>query len=192
LLERTAALDLQGEVELRFPPTGVECRISMPASQVAPPQAWAEAQQPNTVSMEEPTAVAGLRVLLVEDSALVALGVREALEEKGVIVVGPFVDVRSAQNAVERLDFDVALLDVDLNGEPVWPVADLLADARLPFLFLTAYESHKVAPDRFSGRPTVAKPHPPDEIVAALSRLAPRARRRSQSRGCGRRSSRKL
>lgn len=170
LLERTVGLDLQGKVELTFEPSGVECRMKMPASQIVFPTE-PRTERPSTNGADEtPIAVAGLHVLLVEDSALVAIGVGEALEEQGMNVVGPFGSVRDALRAAREASFDIALLDVDLDGEPVWPVADALVEAGVPFVFVTAFESHMVVPHRFCERPVVAKPYPPDELIRALSR----------------------
>ncbi len=171
LLERTVALDLQGEVELSFAPTGVKCRLAMPASQIVSSTRALRAQSSPQwlISASERAPVAGLRVLLVEDAGLVALDVRETLEEQGMSVIGPYGSVRDALRAASQSDFDIALLDVDLDGEPVWPVADALSEADRPFVFMTAFESRMITPARFFDKPVVCKPYQSEELVAALS-----------------------
>lgn len=83
----------------------------------------------------------GRRIMVVEDDYLVALGLSTVLEEAGAHVVGP---VASAQEAVALLEegremIDAAVLDVDLNGEKSYPVADALASRDIRFIFATGY-----------------------------------------------------
>ena len=172
LIERTMAIDLGGEAELDFAPSGVECRLRIPLSQIAfakGPRAD-EARAPAAVAAEPVAALSHRRVLLVEDAALVALSVRELLEEWGMEIAQTCTTVWDGLRAALRHDFDVALLDIDLDGEPVWPVADALAEAHVPFVFTTGFESAMVVPSRFAGRPVAPKPYSPEELVGALSR----------------------
>jgi DNA-binding response OmpR family regulator len=82
-----------------------------------------------------------LRILVAEDIALVALTVREMLDELGVEVVGPADSVDGALDLViaDERGLDGALLDVDLGGESIFPVAEALRYAGCPFAFLTGY-----------------------------------------------------
>jgi hypothetical protein len=72
---------------------------------------------------------------------------------------------------VEDDDLNAALLDVDLNGERCWPVADLLSRAGVPFAFTTGFSANIVMPKRFEGRPVVAKPYREGEILSAIRKL---------------------
>ncbi|MBG0811978.1 GAF domain-containing protein [Methylosinus sp. H3A] len=171
LIERTMAIDLGGEAELDFAPSGVECRLRIPVSQIAFAKGPRESGG-RAASAAEPAAgsLSHRRVLLVEDAALVALSVREVLEEWGMEIAQTCTTVWDGLRAALRQDFDVALLDIDLDGEPVWPVADALAEAHVPFVFTTGFESRMVVPPRFAGRPVAPKPYSPEELVGALSR----------------------
>ncbi|WP_018265923.1 HWE histidine kinase domain-containing protein [Methylosinus sp. LW4] len=173
LIERTLAIDLGGAAELSFAASGVECRLRIPVSQIAFAKGPRESEKrPPRGDGDEPTprALSHRRVLLVEDAALVAISVRELLEEWGMEIAHSCATVWDGLRAALRPDFDVALLDIDLDGEPVWPVADALAQAHVPFVFTTGFESRIVTPARFAGRPVVAKPYASEELVGALSR----------------------
>jgi len=173
LIERTMAIDLGGEAELDFAPSGVQCRLRIPLSQIAFAKGCESEERAPPGAAAEPTArsLSHRRVLVVEDAALVALSVRELLEEWGMEIVQTCSTVWDGVRAALRHDFDVALLDIDLDGEPVWPVADALAEAHVPFVFTTGFASRMVTPPRFAGRPVVPKPYAPEELVGALSRV---------------------
>jgi CheY-like chemotaxis protein len=83
----------------------------------------------------------GQHILVVEDDYLVALAVSTMLEDAGASVVGPIAGAQEAvtliEEAAERVD--VAILDVDLNGETSYPVADALASRHIPFVFASGY-----------------------------------------------------
>jgi CheY-like chemotaxis protein len=80
------------------------------------------------------------RVLLVEDSGLVALQLQCLLEETGCTVVGPAARVASALKLVATETIDAAVLDVDLDGTPSWNVADALTARSIPFVLATGYK----------------------------------------------------
>ncbi|HJT07627.1 MAG TPA: response regulator [Stellaceae bacterium] len=112
----------------------------------------------------------GLRVLVVEDEALIAMMLEDMLAGLGCVVVGPIARLAPAVSAAHQHELDCALLDVNLNGEAVLPVADALEQRRIPFLFVTGYGAVG-ADQRFAERPLVRKPFKRDEIAQALARL---------------------
>ncbi len=79
----------------------------------------------------------GLRVLLVEDEGLVALLIEEMLADLGHEVIGPFARLNKAMEAAQREQFDIAILDVNLDGEDTYDMADALAARNIPFIFST-------------------------------------------------------
>ncbi len=109
--------------------------------------------------MTDPDAAAfkGLRILVVEDEELIAMLLEDFLLDLGCEIVGPAGTVAAALPLVEAGGIAGALLDLSLNGEPVYPVADTLAARGIPFIFTTGYAQADLAP-RFAGTPTLAKP----------------------------------
>jgi DNA-binding response OmpR family regulator len=108
-------------------------------------------------------------VLVVEDEALLAMELEELLDGAGCTVVGPFSDVARALDAAHRERIDVALLDMNLNGEMVYPLADELTRKGVPFLFVTGYGALDV-PERFRSITRVAKPIDPADLANELQR----------------------
>ncbi len=86
-------------------------------------------------------------MLVVEDEALLAMELEELLDRAGCTIVGPFSDVARALDAAHRERIDVALLDMNLNGEMVYPLADELTRKGVPFLFVTGYGALDVPED---------------------------------------------
>jgi DNA-binding NtrC family response regulator len=93
-------------------------------------------------------ALAGLRVFVVEDEMLVSLIIEELLTDAECIVVGPFDQVSTALEAARTEKIDLAVLDVNINGIKVYPVAETLARRNIPFLFLTGYGDSAIPVDR--------------------------------------------
>ena len=109
------------------------------------------------------------RVLIVEDEIVVALFLEDLLTEFGYQVVGVASRVEDALS--READYDVAVLDVHLNGRNVFDFADKLADAQTPFVFATGYGERGI-PERFLGRPVLQKPFQPEDLRRALARVA--------------------
>ncbi|WP_133499168.1 response regulator [Cognatilysobacter terrigena] len=102
--------------------------------------------------------IEGLRLLLVEDEYVLAIGLADALGDLGAVVVGPVTTVEDALALVERVpEIDAAVLDVNLGHQVVYPVADALLARGIPFLFATANEPSKL-PERFARVPVCRKP----------------------------------
>lgn len=115
--------------------------------------------------------LAGKSVLVVEDETLVSLDMARMLESSGARVVGPAASVTEALFAIEENAPDAALLDINLQGEMILPVADLLSHRKVPFAFATGYDRELVLPERLRGRPTIRKPFSEIEILDAVSDL---------------------
>jgi CheY-like chemotaxis protein len=81
----------------------------------------------------------GLHVLLVEDEALVAMMLENMLDDLGCTVVGPAGRLDEAQDLLDKEEIDAAILDINLAGEKVFPVADRLESNDVPFVFATGY-----------------------------------------------------
>jgi DNA-binding response OmpR family regulator len=113
------------------------------------------------------TVLTGLRILVVEDTLLIADLIVEELELVGCEVVGPAPRVESglALAAAERLDG--ALLDVNLNGEMCFPIADVLVQRRVPMAFLTGY-GEGTLPPAFRDMPRLVKPFRVDELTSLV------------------------
>jgi PAS domain S-box-containing protein len=101
--------------------------------------------------------VTGNNILVVEDEALVAMVESDALTELGYAVVGPFSRPSDALAAVRSGDIAAAVLDINLDGVLVYPVADELAARGIPFVFVTGYGTESID-ERFAGIPVLQKP----------------------------------
>ena len=95
--------------------------------------------------------------MVVEDEALVAMILGNSLVELGYSVVGPFSRATDAMAAVRNEEVDAAILDINLGGELVYPVAHLLSDQRVPFMFITGYGAESIDA-RFADVPVLQKP----------------------------------
>ncbi|HVN01147.1 MAG TPA: response regulator [Caulobacteraceae bacterium] len=112
-----------------------------------------------------------LRVMVVEDEGLIALMIEDMLEDLGCEVVLSAAGVGQALAWIEAGgEADAALLDVNLGGEAVFPVAEALARRGVPFAFTTGYgEAHD---PRFRGAPLLSKPIKPDRLEDVLAKFA--------------------
>ena len=112
--------------------------------------------------------VKGRRIIIVEDAVLLALELEAGLIEAGAIVVGTAADVEEALKLAETA-FDVAVLDANLNGTAVTPVAEALVKRGKPFIFATGYgDAAAPAPEGFNA-PVVRKPYNVAQIAAAVA-----------------------
>ena len=116
-----------------------------------------------------PPELIGKRVLVVEDEVLVALLVEDMLADAGCTVIGPFGRVREALDALATETVDLALLDVNIAGEKVFPVAHALADRNVPFLFVTGY-GQAALPNNRPEWEAISKPFLPEQLAEHLAR----------------------
>ncbi len=109
----------------------------------------------------------GMRVLVVEDEFLLAMMVEDILTDEGCIVVGPFARVAEALVAAAKEPVDLAILDVNVAGEKVFPVAEVLDGRGVPFLLLTGYGDLAIPPDRPHWQ-AYSKPYKSGPLIDAL------------------------
>jgi CheY-like chemotaxis protein len=113
---------------------------------------------------------AAKRILVVEDEFLIALDIAGALEQGGLVVIGPLASVRDALATLERETVDGALLDANLGGEPVGSVADMLLARRIPFAFVSGYGREQL-PRQHQGAPLIGKPFTADDLLRVVGRF---------------------
>jgi CheY-like chemotaxis protein len=118
----------------------------------------------------------GRRLLVVEDEAMIALTIQDMLETLGCVVVGVASNLHRglAMACNEQLQLDAAVLDINLSGEQVYPVAERLKARGIPFIFSTGYGRESRAPS-FATTPTLNKPYEPEDLEETLVNLLARS-----------------
>jgi CheY-like chemotaxis protein len=135
-------------------PSGLHCTLQIPiAASAELAEAAAAQKDDNLVQLPSGTLK---RVLLAEDEAMIGMMMRDILHDYGLFVVGPCCTVSEAMQAAAG-DFDCAILDLNLGGEPVYPVAAALAERKVPFAFVTGYGRESID-GQFNGVPILQKP----------------------------------
>lgn len=112
-----------------------------------------------------------VRVLIVEDEVIVAMTLEDMLGDLGCSVVGPATSLDEALLLVATADFDMALLDVNLDGRRSDEVADLLRQRGVPFAFITGYGNGAFEPSGGSP-PVLSKPCTADSLAVLLRQVA--------------------
>ena len=111
--------------------------------------------------------LAGKRILIVEDEIIVALDLADKVTADGATAVGPVSTVNAALDVIANTELDGVILDVKLRGEMAFPVADVLADRHIPFVFTTALDPGDI-PSRHANVHCVQKPVSTEVICRAL------------------------
>jgi DNA-binding response OmpR family regulator len=112
----------------------------------------------------------GRRILLLEDELLVAMTLQQILEAEGCVIVGPFSRVAPGLKAAREEPLDAAVLDINLAGKRVDPIAKALAERKIPFLFTTGYDRGMLSAEH-ADRPTLTKPFRPTQLTNGLLAL---------------------
>ncbi|WP_308915567.1 response regulator [Jannaschia sp. LMIT008] len=111
------------------------------------------------------------RVLVVEDNLLIAMDIEDMMTAMGAGVVDVASSVAGAMAAIDAAAPDCAVLDVNLGAETSIPVAERLAAAGVPLLFVSGYGDGMVRPDALAGAPVIAKPFTGGAMAAAIRTL---------------------
>ncbi|MBW9091697.1 response regulator [Rhizobium wenxiniae] len=113
----------------------------------------------------------GRRILVVEDEYMIANDLRNELEQEGAVVVGAAGRLDTAFELLEsKVQIDSAILDVNLGGDDVFPIAAALIERNVPFVFATGYEASTI-PARFNGIPVCDKPIEMHKIRKVLTEI---------------------
>ncbi len=110
------------------------------------------------------------RVLVVEDEMLVVMAIEDMLADLGCTAVKLAANVQQALGLIEEQTFDLATLDLNLNGRPSYEVAQALTDHGVPFAYSTGYGSLAVRED-YAGPPVLDKPFSRTQLVEILKGL---------------------
>jgi CheY-like chemotaxis protein len=120
------------------------------------------------------TELTGMRVLVVEDEALIAVLAEDMLIDLGATVIGPASSVAQGLDLAEREMIDAAVLDVNLRSETIEPIVERLNTLQIPFLFATGYGETSLS--KAAGAPVIEKPYTREALAKALSQIVPRRR----------------
>jgi DNA-binding response OmpR family regulator len=113
----------------------------------------------------------GRRILVVEDEMLVSMLVEDMLGDLGCVVIGPAASLEEALELARDAEIDIALLDVNLAGKAIYPVADVLKARGVPYIFASGYgDSNTEGPHQ--GAPSLQKPFRMGDLEQALRAVA--------------------
>ncbi len=164
ILNASIKHQIGGNVVWDWRPSGLHCTVQIPIEREGRP-----AEQSSLGSGENlvqlPTN-AMKRVLIVEDDAMIGMMMREILSDHGLFVIGPCCTVAEALAAAGG-EFDCAVLDLNLGGDPVYPVAASLAERNIPFAFVTGYGRESIDL-KFAHVPVLQKPITREGLEAYL------------------------
>jgi len=108
------------------------------------------------------------RVLVIEDEVIVGMLLEDMLDELGCEVAAVSTHIEEAVQLARTLEIDLAILDVNLGGKQSFPVADVLKNRGVPFMFATGYGAQILKPP-YSGTPTLQKPFQLDDLQRMLA-----------------------
>jgi CheY-like chemotaxis protein len=182
LLEKVTGRELGGDVKVDYRREGVQVVLNAAATAIAEPAPGGQAEPvaetpqlaiaPAAPFVAHAVRINGLRILIVEDALLLALELEAGLQEAGAQIVGSAADLDEAMRMVD-MPLDAAVLDANLNGVSVLPVAEALAARGVPFVFATGYGDSKMAPQGFDA-PFIRKPYDVTQVAAALAEVTGR------------------
>lgn len=177
MIEASMRQQLQGGIAYDWTQDGLHATIRFPADQLAPLDTLAHGVPPEAPVEEdslsvEPADQAGPRILVVEDNSHLGQLFREMLEALDYAVIGPYSNVSSALAAARGKQIDAAMLDIEMNGAQVFPVAEALRHRGIPMLFCTGYSD--VWEPEWAEVPILRKPVTLPALRARLAALLPR------------------
>jgi CheY-like chemotaxis protein len=112
-----------------------------------------------------------MRVLVVEDELMIRMLLQDMLDDLGHTLAGEAGGIDEALALARQAEFDIAILDVNLNGQPISPVVEVLIARGLPFVFATGYDLRGV-PAAYRNHPTLQKPFQVEALARALEAIA--------------------
>lgn len=179
VIEASIKRQLNGLVENEWTIDGLHTTLTVPSEHFTPPGSADNETSPKLVE-EEPQRkrlkISGRRILLVEDEPLVAMMMAQMIGNFGAAVIGPFGTVGEAI-AAGLEGIDAAVLDINVGGHPVYPLAERLEKSGTPMVFLTGYDAKSVD-GRFEGSNVLTKPIDEAELANCLAGIFESNKRR--------------
>ena len=176
VIEASIKHQLTGIIETDWTGGSLRCTLRVPAEHFSEAVMRGEEQESEPEEIAPPRTSAidprinGRRILLVEDEPLVAMMMTQMIGDMGGEVIGPFGTLRDATEGLSEKGLDAAVLDVNVGGELVYPLAEKLARSGVPLMFLTGYDSKSVD-RRFVTARVLTKPIEEAELASALGSL---------------------
>ena len=179
IIEHSVPYDLGGKAKIHFEEAGFSASFCVPAhhvvevSELAEPRARSlrSAQVATSPVDADPVLLAGKRVLLVEDSLIIALDADDILRRLGAADVFTDGTVRGSIGLLESEPPDLAILDINLGDHNSFPIADRLLELGIPFMFATGYGEQAKLPDEHRGRTVLQKPYTLATMIRRLREL---------------------
>lgn len=177
IIERSVPYDLGGKAHVDYGVSGVEALFCIPSRHVAaaPVDARPRISFPRTAPGHREQApadlLAGQRVLLLEDSLIIALDAEDIVTLLGAEDVMTASSVAAALDQIDLAQPTLAILDINLGNSNSFPVADLLLQKNVPFIFATGYGEQAQFPDEHRGRLVVQKPYTFENLAKALAQV---------------------
>jgi CheY-like chemotaxis protein len=177
IIDRSIPYDLGGKAEVEYQPSGVQARFRIPAKHVTEPEdqsmpviKYAKLETvPSAVRPEQ--ILAGKNLLLVEDSLIIALDAEDILKRIGATSVTTAGTVEGALEAIDTVQPDMAMLDINLGDQTSFAIADRLHELGIPFLFATGYGEQAQLPEHHEARTVLQKPYTVENVARALPEL---------------------
>jgi PAS domain S-box-containing protein len=154
---------LGGKVAFDWDATGLRCALSIPRDTMSIRDTSAPVTPVSQPILDAFKPIGQSRILIVEDEALVALSLADSVSQLGFSVVGPLHSLSEAEAAFAENEIDGAILDVNLNGRLVYPLAEKLDARNVPFVFITGYSADSID-ERFKHIPVLHKPIEQDAL----------------------------
>ena len=148
---------LGGKVTYDWAADGLRCTLSVPSDKIKGEGSLKSIAKSNGRTDGTQRVIRNNRIMVVEDESLVALALTDYLTDLGFSIVGPFAKLADAKHALTQGQVDAAILDVNLEGDPIYPLAEILVERETPFVFVTGYGAESIEP-RFKHVPILQKP----------------------------------
>ena len=177
IIGRSVPYDLGGDAEIEFPPEGVHAFFRIPARHVS------EAGHDRTPAIKYPRpaighpaappeqVLSGHKVLLVEDSLIIALDAEDVLARLGADDIATASTLDGGLDAVDSFRPDIAMLDINLGDRTSYAIADRLGELDIPFLFASGYGEQAQLPEQHAHRAIVQKPYTLENVARAFDAL---------------------
>jgi two-component sensor histidine kinase/CheY-like chemotaxis protein len=171
LIEQTLSFELKGSVTLDYAPEGLRARFELPLVGLCVDEGTRASVQHRRMRSPagDPAKLRDKRILVVEDEYLVAEEMADRLRAAGCLVSGPFGTLIEALRVAATDDLDGAVLDINLNGDLVWPAAHALRARGIPLIFSTGYSETIRPPPELQDALQVEKPVRREQLLSALA-----------------------